>query len=757
MQKLQCLFLLVSLLAGYYSLAQDIPIGTWRSHASYRSVQSVAVAGERVYAGSTGGLFYFDLSYANTVTLSRQDGLSGTEVGRLAFVPTIGTLIVTYQTGHIDLLQNNQISTIDVLVRTNLTTSRKINHITVDHTTAYLSGDFGVLVLDVAKGEVRDTWRNIGPNGSSVAVWGSTIANGQFYLATSAGVLTAPTTGSNLLDFRSWRTFTVKEGLPESTATAIGTLAGKVYAGFEGKGIYAWEGESWLAARFAANNPIRNISTSADNLLVSSLGRLEVLKKDGALETIRSSAIINPQEAAYDEAGHLWIADAANGLISNREGDFKSYVPGGPLTNQFGRLVSAAGKIIALPGGFLGNYTPSGDTTGFSEFIGGNWQNYAPNIPSAQPIPRVGDLYTAAFNPRDQRFYLGSYGGGLLVKEESGQLSPLNENNSPLKATSPDAVKVTGLAVDAEGNTWVAVYGASFGQPSLFVRHTDGTWQSFAFTTIAARFPLSLTIDDNGYKWLRISAEAGGGIWVFDDKNNRTRYLTTAVGNGGLPHATIHALVKDREGQIWVGTGRGAAVFINPASILGNSGVDAVTPFYERRPLLRDEAVTAIAVDGGNRKWFGTENGLFLFNAAGEALVTQFNRSNAPLPSQAIRDIAVQPLTGEVFIATAAGLVSYRGTATEAPENASGVKVFPNPVRPHFGGLVGISGVAENATVKITDVSGRLVYETRAQGGTAVWNVRDYTGRRAATGIYLIYASDAAGNQTLVSKMAVVE
>jgi ligand-binding sensor domain-containing protein len=244
---------------------------------------------------------------------------------------------------------------------------------------------------------------------------------------------------------------------------------------------------------------------------------------------------------------------------------------------------------------------------------------------------------------------------------------------------------------------------------------------------------------------------------VFDEKNNRSKYLSTTLGQGGLPSNLVSALATDKEGQIWVGTERGAAVFFNPFAVFENTAFDALTPIFERRALLRDEVITSIAVDGGNRKWIGTQNGLWLFNPEGSELIAHFTSENSPMLTNMVMDVEIQPITGEVFIATDKGIVSYRGTATEGAETHISVKVFPNPVRPDFEGLVGISGLVNNAIVKITDVTGRLVYETRAQGSTAVWNVRDYTGRRAATGIYLIFSANEEGTETLVSKMAVIE
>ena len=217
-------------------------------------------------------------------------------------------------------------------------------------------------------------------------------------------------------------------------------------------------------------------------------------------------------------------------------------------------------------------------------------------------------------------------------------------------------------------------------------------------------------------------------------------------------------MVLDKDGQIWVGTNRGIAVFSSTSSIFKGTSYNAYSPIFQQRRLLGNDIVTAITIDGGNRKWIGTPNGLFLFNADGTELITTFTDKNSPLPSNQIDYLTVEPLMGEVFVRTSNGMVSYRGTATEAPDSQidENVVVFPNPVRPNFSGTVGISGLTENAYVKITDTAGRLVFDTHANGGTAAWNTRTITGEAVETGIYLIFSTNAKGQETLVSKLAVV-
>lgn len=268
---------------------------------------------------------------------------------------------------------------------------------------------------------------------------------------------------------------------------------------------------------------------------------------------------------------------------------------------------------------------------------------------------------------------------------------------------------------------------------------------------------ISVLIDESNQKWIKATGSSSqSGIIVFDDKENRTRVLTAAAGQGGLPDTKVNCIAIDSKGSIIVGTDKGLAICYEPSIIL-NPGVDLVTPIYEGFPILFDRSVTAIEVDGGNRKWIGTNKGLWLFNEDFTQQLNYFDVDNSPLLSDNILAIKVHPKTGEVFFATARGIVSLRGFATAPDETYSDVKVFPNPVKPGFNGFVGISGLAENVIVKITDVAGNLMYETKANGGTATWNVKDYNGKRASTGVYLIFCAKDDGTTTFVSKIAVVE
>jgi len=744
-------FLLIISLIVHKLAAQDIPIGAWRTHSSYRSVQTLAVAPGRVYAGAPGSFFLLDTQTGETNTFSRLDGFSGTAISKLAYEPQTQVLLIPYEDGTIDLLQNNNLFTINAIAIANtITANKKTAHILLQNNLAYLSYDFGVVVVDLQRRHIRATYQNLGPAGTELAICGTAILNNRIYLATENGILTAPLTGVNLQDFANWQIVPSTVGVPNGAATHIAAYGGKVYAAFSTNELYESTGNSWQKVAGLPIEPVLFLKRSGQYLLAGYRHKIVSLENQKKPVTITHPLIQLPQDADYGDGAQLWIADAVNGLIRNEQGDFRSYAPNGTVTNVLRRLARWQTEVVALPGGYTDSFAPRLDSSGFSVFTSNGWQNSTPyNSPTTGQMPKVKDLLATAYNPVNQEKYLGSFGNGLLIKKPESNWQLLNEPDSP-----PANARVTGLVTDTEGTLWVTVFDAAAGQPSLYARQATGTWQRYIFNNFTARQPIDMLRDDSGYLWMPL---AQGGIWVFDPVSNRGRLLSMASGQGSLPNNRVFALEKDAQGQLWVGTGRGVAYFFNPGSVFDNQPFDAITPVFEGRQVLRDEVVTAIRIDGGNRKWFGTRNGAWLFDAGITRQLGHFTTRNTPLLSDHILDMEIQPMTGEIFFATDAGLISYRGTATEATPVHTNVRVFPNPVRPEFDGTIGISGLAINSVVKITDVSGRLVFQTRASGGTAVWNGRDYTGRRAASGVYLIFSSSDDGTEKVVAKIAVIE
>jgi hypothetical protein len=221
----------------------------------------------------------------------------------------------------------------------------------------------------------------------------------------------------------------------------------------------------------------------------------------------------------------------------------------------------------------------------------------------------------------------------------------------------------------------------------------------------------------------------------------------------------IYSIAEDNDGVIWIGTSKGVAVYTNPARIWDSETFLATQPSLDLNdglyhPLLENETVTAIAVDGANRKWLGTKNsGVYLVNESGTAELLHFTTNDSPLFSDYITSIEINQKSGEVFIGTDMGLISYMSEATEGKATYDSVYVYPNPVRETYDGPITITNLIQNSEVKITDISGNLVYRTTSLGGQAIWDGKNLNGRRVKTGVYLVFCNDENGEETHITKL----
>ena len=708
----------------------NIPVGTWRLHLSYNTIYHVEISGEHVYAAAHSGILVYDRNDQTLNAYNRLNGLSNTGISSLKYDAGHQQLLVGYEDGDLDIVRDNTVSNFRRLKDAGVTVDKRIGHIAVREDLAYLSTAYGVVTFDLQQLEIKETWRDLGTSGERLPVFQTTFLNDSIFLASANGVL-AGNMNDNLLDFNNWTRFNT--GNFSGPVEAIATFENKVYAAGP-SGLYRFDGNNWTQEPFPENAVIKSLTASGENLFMIAGVAIHAMNIAGEVSQISDPMIVAPAVVKQDGNGNLWIGDRAAGLVSNTGGTFSGYLPVGPSLNRVHKIVHDRGRVFALPGGFSAEGLPLTIPGHLNVFENGSWTT---------TLFPASDLTDISF--RDNRTFLASFGSGLLVNNASGTTF-LDETNSPLVHADAGGSRITSLAQSAHG-LWVANYG---GLEPLHVLKQDDTWESFSFNFPNAQYPTRLSIDGDGVIWMGLNPQSGGGLIAYDPDRQQAHYRGTATGGGALPDAGVYCLATDREGYMWVGTGAGVAYFSSP-------GEDAIKPIYENRFLLRDEKITAMAIDGGNRKWLGTEQGVWLFSATGEALVHHFTVENSPLLSNLILDITINPATGEVFFATDRGIISYRGEATDAGPVFQSIKIFPNPVSPGFSGTVGISGLARDAQVRITDVSGRLVWQTQAQGGMATWHVRDHHGNRVATGIYLVFASAVDGSESMVGKVAVIE
>lgn len=323
-----------------------------------------------------------------------------------------------------------------------------------------------------------------------------------------------------------------------------------------------------------------------------------------------------------------------------------------------------------------------------------------------------------------------------------GENGLLSNFSGSLKSYSPNGVKGDIFSVFYKNQKIYAIgnVGNNF---------EENLWKTLTINQIPSNS--TDVIDQYGYRW-QISGQT---LRVTDPATNRTRFYFTGRGAGGLPTSNVNTIALDRDNLLWVGTDNGVAVIVTTRDIFTTAS-EAYTPFFQTRRLLLQEVVNKIVIDGGNRKWIATQNGLNLFSASADEQILNFTKENSPLPSKNVIDLAIDSTSGEIFVLTENGLLSYRTDSSEPSENLSSVKIFPNPVRPDFQGVLTVSGLRENTSIKITDTAGRLIYETKSNGGTATWDLQKFEGSRAASAIYMVFCIAEDGSESFVGKVAVL-
>lgn len=757
----------------------DIPIGTWRIHTPGRICKTIEKVGNKIYAGSESSFIVYNQDDNTVKSLSKIDGFNGSGVSVLRYHQPTSTLIIGYTDGNIDLLdEDGYITNLNDIKRSNIVGTKQINQVTFKGNLAYLSCTFGIVVIDLVKIEVKEAYSNIGFNGTQVEVYNSIFKGDSIFIATSQGLKTGSTLSNfNLIDFNNWYSFDINDNIPNGVVfKGIGIINNTIFATTSNSEVYKTTGFKWQ---------------KDSSFIFPSQTKISIRNSGNQLQFIHSSKIIsiddnfnkneysnesNVNDLIFENSNLMWLANSEQGIVKIENGSQKSvFSTNSPYFKNAFRVKSyidwdGLENMIVTTGGYDLSGNPKNSPFGIYIYRDGIWENYNTALGNYSNQEFLECNVQASYNSSDSSLYIASFNGINKVKrnvDSKIKVQLLQNQDIGIEAACCGSFYFAfNVQFDSQNRGW-SVGGQRLNtQAASLFSFKENSFNKYSFSSLGnlTRFPVSLAIDDNDNKWIIYSVSNGGGITVFNEKKSpQFKYLTTQQGEGKLPSMGVNCISKEKSGSLWVGTDKGIAIFNNPNAVLTRTSYDATVPVFENRALLHDKSVKCITIDGANRKWIGTTDGVWLFNEDGSQLIANFTTENSPLPSNNIYDIGINGVSGEVFFATDGGLISYRGNASEpltvtsSEEGVFTAKVFPNPVTPEFSGQIAITGLPINTNVKITDINGVLVYETQSNGGTAVWNGLTYTGKKAQTGVYLIFATNKEGLQTMVSKFAIVK
>lgn len=735
---------------------------SWQGYFSYNEIKDLSASSTKVYAASENALFSKEAASNLIKTTTTVEGLSGQTISATYYSEIFKKRIIGYENGLLIVINEadeSLIKVVDIINKQLPANLKKINHFMEHNGLLYVSCDFGIVQFNLKTLQFGDTYF-IGDNGAEISVKQTAFFNGFIYAATSNGIRRANTTG-NLIDYNQW--FVVNSG----NWSGIETLDSELIAIDASGYIHRYNSTVFIGFLQLpqSSNDMRAVN---NNLFITTPNTVYVYNNQMILSRQISNVQVLDDKLSFTCAiavgEFIYIGTKENGLFSSSlstQSGFENSTPSGPYRNNIFSIDVSPNQTWAVYGDYDLFYNPYGlDSYGVSKLSSSTWLNIPySSVLEAKSITRI------IVNPNNENeVYASSFFSGLLKIENDAPSFLYNDKNSGLETITTEGpnyfdVRINGTAFDKSGNLWVTNSRIKNG---LKVLKTNGQWQTFPISTVledpeATNFS-NIAIDKNGTKWISTSSN---GVIGFNESSNAFKKMTFGVDAGNLPIADVRSVAVDTKNQLWIGTTKGLRVLSNVGNFQSESQLKAspiiILEDNLAQELLYEQFITSIAVDGANNKWIGTaDSGVFMVSPNGQETKYHFTVNNSPLPSNGVNDIKINSATGEVFIATNKGMISFKGIATEANENLNNVYVYPNPVRPEFSGTVKVAGLLDKANIKITDIEGNLVYETISEGGTIEWDTSAFGKYKVATGVYMIFISAQDGGETKVKKVMII-
>ena len=445
--------------------------------------------------------------------------------------------------------------------------------------------------------------------------------------------------------------------------------------------------------------------------------------------------------------------------------------PGGPKNNSFGFMRFNNNQLYACGGGYGEGFDLHRDAA-IQVMKDGEWTIYEDSLDNKTGV-RFQDMMALDVDPTNTSRLMASGKSGLYEFRNGQYYQHFTTDNSPLRSAIPDGNKnyvlTTGVAFDNQGNLWCLNSQAP--NVSLIEYTKEGEWKTFKLSeTMSGTNSLGMLenvfFDSRGLLWFVNNHSGTPALFCFNTSTEELKSWKSFINEDGTRVALVYVrcVTEDKSKNIWVGTNMGPLMI--PANQIPNNIDEFVQVKVPRNDgtnfadyLLDGIDISCIAIDGGNRKWFGTnENGLYLISADNMEQIQHFTSLDSDILSDNIESLAINDITGELFIGTDKGLCSYMSDATQTFDEMTkdNVYAYPNPVRPDYTGLITITGLTYNADVKIVTSNGTLVAEGRSNGGTFTWNGCDKKGKRVSSGVYMVETATEEGKKGVVCKIAIV-
>lgn len=748
--------------------------GKWQVYPSYQIATQNVVVGNVVYSLMNGNLLRYDAEDESVKLYNSLYDLNDVHISHIAYSKEAKRLIVVYDNQNIDLLDADDRVFNIASLKDKALAGKNVNSITIQGSLAYLTTGFGFVVIDMKQGVVIDTHR-LGIDVRSLAVCGEDL-----WVCGMDGVYMTSLTNTEMHNLSSW-----KKRHSATNWLQMVVFEGEVYIRHK-SGIYHFTPTTSPLFRSGTYDLLKVLSDG--KMYFTDSDHLYICTSEQDVQTVALSSSWN--DLSVGSKGVFWVSEGDNGLQTYKLTDntlvkgTTEIQPNSPRRDLFYHMNYVSmenGEYRLLVAGGINTFLDVRNPATAMILEDGRWSYLDEKTPAKQ-YPELWhrnttDLVQDPSNPN--HFFASPYRTGLYEYKDGKMMTIYNCDNSPLRSILPrdsqykNYVSATCLAFDDDANLWMCNQETD---TIIRVRTADGKWRALYYAEIAGQPQCDgYLFSSSGINFLTCRRMDARGFFGFttngtlsnvrDDKHMLRTNIVNQDGTSYSPN-NFNCMTEDMDGRIWCGTDRGLFVIDNP-SMFFDSDFRFTQVKIARNDgsgladyLLNGVDVKCIAVDGGNRKWIGTENnGIYLVSADGTELIHHFMASETPLLSDNVQCIAVHPRSGEVMIGTDKGLCSFMSDATEAESQLEEDKVvaYPNPVTPDYNGPIRIDGLTFNAEVKVCSTTGQLVWSGRSNGGTCTWNGCNMQGKRVSSGVYHVVANTEDGSTAVVCRIIVIK
>jgi len=758
-------FVLIFLILPSIVLSQDFS-DRWKSYFSYYNITDLDESDNKVYAAAENAYFIYDIPTQTIQTVTSIEGLSGNKISKIYHSKNHGLTCIGFEDGLIQIvMDNNQhiFSVVDIRDKISISPNNKrINNFFEFEGKLYISTDFGIAEYSLQNLEFEDSFF-IGENGSQIKVNQITILGDKIYAASPEGIKSADITEPNLIDFEVWQLeYEGKwKGVLNFSNTIFGLKNNNTISTLENGNASFFE---------AAGSNVKGFNVSGEQLVITAANKVLAFNSELNLEEFIKE--LQDEEFSINTSvssnGHYFLGHSSLGLLNFQDSNttaFSKLSPDGPLLNSIFSLEATSSDLWVTFGEynqFLDPYPLN--SRGLSRFTEEEWINIG-----VENLKNARELSNVTIDPSNpNRVFVSSFFDGLLEIENNELIKQYDSSNSIIEGVPGDIDdnRIGASVFDTQGRLY---FTNSIAENQLKRLNANGEFvnidMSDGYLNPTETSSSKMVIDSNNNVFIGTLKD---GVVAYSPSTDTSALISSNIQGVEFPdtfnaNPIITALEIDQNSRLWIGTDEGLRVMSNPTAIFNENQNVSVSPIIIEdvdglpQELLFEQFITDITTDGANNKWISTaDSGVFQVSANGQDILNIFNVENSPLPTNSVRTVEINQATGEVFFGTTSGLLSYSSRVTSGNETLENLRAYPNPVRPNYTGLVTIDGLTNGANIKITDVSGNLVFEEFVDGGSLQWDTRAFGKHKVASGVYFIVVTGEDQIETKVGKIMII-